>query len=72
MRFISVGLFLASVTTIQGAAVPRTHVLHEKHDAAVPKRWVQRKKLDSSAILPMRIGLTQRNLDRGHELLMDV
>jgi tripeptidyl-peptidase-1 len=72
MRFISLGLFLASVTTIQGAAVPHTHVLHEKRDAAVLKRWVRREKLDSSAILPMRIGLTQKNLDLGHEFLMEV
>jgi tripeptidyl-peptidase-1 len=72
MRFISLGLFLASVTTIQGAAVLHTHVLHEKRDAKVLKRWVQREKLDPSAMLPMRIGLTQKNLDLGHEFLMDV
>jgi len=72
MRFISLGLFLASATTIQGAVVTHTHVLHEKRDAAVLKRWVRREKLDSSAILPMRIGLAQKNLDLGHEFLMDV
>lgn len=72
MQFISLGLFLASITTIQGAAVPHTHVLHEKRDAAVLKRWARREKLDSSTILPMRIGLTQKNLDLGHEFLMDV
>jgi Pro-kumamolisin, activation domain len=72
MRFISLALFLASITIIQGVAVPYTHVLHEKRDAAVLKRWVQREKLDSSTILPMRIGLTQKNLDHGHEFLMEV
>ncbi|KAI0884159.1 Pro-kumamolisin, activation domain-containing protein [Annulohypoxylon maeteangense] len=44
---------------------------HEKRDAS-PISWSKRTAVDPSAILPMRIGLKQSNLQRGHDLLMDV
>lgn len=54
-------------------AVPTAHdyQLHERRDF-IPKAWVEGKKLDGKVSLPVRIGLTQSNLDYGHELLMDL
>ncbi|KAJ5471769.1 hypothetical protein N7530_009126 [Penicillium desertorum] len=54
-------------------AVPTAHdyQLHERRDF-IPKSWVEGKKLDGNVSLPVRIGLTQSNLDYGHELLMDL
>ncbi|CAG8908338.1 unnamed protein product [Penicillium nalgiovense] len=54
-------------------AVPTAHdyQLHERRDS-IPKSWVEGKKLDGNVSLPVRIGLTQSNLDYGHELLMDL
>lgn len=54
-------------------AVPRAHnyQLHERRDF-IPKSWVEGKKLEGNVSLPVRIGLTQSNLDYGHELLMDL
>ncbi|KAJ6177663.1 hypothetical protein N7519_008124 [Penicillium mononematosum] len=54
-------------------AVPTAHdyQLHERRDF-IPKSWVEGKKLDGHVSLPVRIGLTQSNLDYGHELLMDL
>jgi tripeptidyl-peptidase I len=70
MRSIFLEFLLAFVATAQSAAVP-SHVLHEKRDPASSKQWVRREKPASTEILPMRIGLKQRNLHRGHDFLMD-
>jgi tripeptidyl-peptidase I len=72
MRFIFLELILAFAATAQGAAVSHSHVVHERRDARSLKQWVKREKLSFTAILPMRIGLKQRNLHRGHEFLMDM
>ena len=47
------------------------HVVHEKHDVPM-KKWVKREALQPRGLLPMRIGLTQSNLDKGHAMLMEV
>lgn len=60
---------LAAVAT--AVSTPSNHVLHEKR-AAEPKHWSKRDAVDSSVVLPMRIGLTQQNLDKGHDMLMEV
>lgn len=71
MLLPSVLVLLALSVTAKSAAVPNTHVLHEKRDLS-SSQWVKRERLSSNALLPMRIGLKQRNLDRGHDFLMDV
>ena len=71
MRVPSLALIFAVAATAQGAAVPNSHVVHEKREVT-SSQWVKREKLSSRAVLPMRIGLKQRNLDRGDDFLMDV
>lgn len=46
-------------------------VSHEKRNAP-HKRWVKRDRISSTTLLPVRIGLSQGNLEKGHEFLMDV
>ncbi|KAK6516966.1 hypothetical protein TWF506_006846 [Arthrobotrys conoides] len=48
-----------------------TYVLHEKR-ATENRAWFKRSPADHSSVLPMRIGLKQRNLDKGHDLLMEI
>ena len=51
---------------------PSTHVVHEKREVQLDK-WTRRDiKLNRDAIIPMSIGLTQKNLDNGYDFLMDV
>lgn len=61
----------ALVTAVLASPLSQTNVVHEKR-TALPHGWKRRDVLDRRAILPMRIALTQSNLDRGHEWLMDV
>ena len=70
MQLFSVFLFLAAA--LRAAAAPTTsHVLHEKRQSA-PLQWEKRDRVDPSIVLPVRIGLTQRNLDLGPDLLDEV
>ena len=47
------------------------HVVHEKRDH-LPAKWAKKAKMDSRAVLPVRVGLKQRNLERAHEYLDEV
>ncbi|TBU54464.1 subtilisin-like protein [Dichomitus squalens] len=46
-------------------------VVHEKR-AQEPRDWVLTRRLEPSAVLPMRFGLTQSNLHKVEEMLMSV
>ena len=65
---LTVGAFAASAV---GSPVASTHAVHEKRDV-IPDGWSKRDALDRRAILPMRIGLAQGNLDKGSEWLNEV
>jgi tripeptidyl-peptidase-1 len=68
LQLIALTALLAS-----GLASPMSgYVVHEKRIVTSARRWVKRDKLESSVVLPMRIGLTQRNLHRADEYLLDV
>jgi tripeptidyl-peptidase-1 len=64
-------LLLGAATAVIARPAPHEYVVHERRDY-IPNSWIQSKKLDGSTTLPVRIGLTQSNLDRGHDLLMEM
>jgi tripeptidyl-peptidase-1 len=50
---------------------PSTYALHEKR-TAIPRLWSRGDRVERDAILPIRVGLTQSNLENAEEHLMDV
>lgn len=52
--------------------VPDTHTVHERHKPRITQHWAKRERLSPKTVLPMRIGLKQRNLDAGHTRLMEM
>ncbi|RDB14895.1 Aorsin [Hypsizygus marmoreus] len=72
MRFIPVFVAL-KFTICLAAPSPRSthHVVHERR-AAEPIDWLKSRRLESDKVLPMRFGLTQRNIDRLEEMLLAV
>ncbi|KAK3386302.1 peptidase S8/S53 domain-containing protein [Sordaria brevicollis] len=52
--------------------VPDTHALHERALPHWGRKWEKREPVSPNTVLPMRIGLKQANLDKGHDLLMDI
>ena len=67
-RLLSLFVLAVSVTSLPA---PDTYTLHEKREQPL-RQWVKRSRVDSGLILPVRIGLTQSNLDKGPELLYEV
>ncbi|KAL6807472.1 subtilisin-like protein [Trichoderma sp. SZMC 28013] len=64
-------LALISVAVVC-AASPTTHITHERRDIHSHRHWEKRNRLEPRDIIPVRIGVSQRNLDRGYDLLLDV
>jgi tripeptidyl-peptidase-1 len=46
-------------------------VLHEKRDGAL-HQWTKRSRAHADEILPVRVGLTQSNLHKAEEYILDV
>lgn len=64
-------LLAIAAVVAQCLADPSTHSLHERslHD---PVEYVKRELAPRDDIVPIRIGLTQRNLEHGDDLLHEM
>jgi tripeptidyl-peptidase-1 len=62
-------LLVASSIFVGSIAAPASHVLHEKRGAEAP---FSRRRVDPDALIPIRVGLKQSNLESGYERLMEV
>lgn len=71
MFFLKVASVSALTVLAVAAPSPARHVLHEKRSNPASD-WVKGARIESSAILPIRIGLAQSNLPKGPELLKEV
>ncbi|KAL4948193.1 peptidase S8/S53 domain-containing protein [Aspergillus filifer] len=69
MRFLIV--LFTTLATVALARPSSDHRLHERRDA-LPASWIEHTRLAGHEILPVRIGLAQPNLAKGHDLLMDI
>jgi tripeptidyl-peptidase-1 len=74
MRATTFSIYASAVlaTVVAGRSLPETYVLHERRDVDFPSGLVKRDRVDSSLVLPMRIGLRQSNLDKAEAWLMEV
>ncbi|KAN0090293.1 Peptidase S8/S53 domain containing protein [Hyaloscypha variabilis] len=63
------GLLTAAIAA--PTANSKRSAVHERRER-LPSHWKRNAKLHGDATLPMRIALTQSNLDRADEFLMDV
>ena len=72
--FASVALIVPGIiaAALPGALSSRSSLVpHEKRHA--PRtRWIKRDRIASATFLPVRIGLAQSHLEKGHDFLMDV
>ena len=73
MRASSIIVAVAALFSAVTVAAPSNtkHVLHEKRDGK-PHHWGKRSRAPSDGILPLRIGLRQRNLENADEYIRDV
>jgi len=73
MQLLAIAAVVGSLALlVQGAVVPNYGLaVHEKRNAP-HREWVKRDRISPRAKLPVRIGLKQRNLEKGYDFLMDV
>lgn len=65
-------LGLAASSSSVAALPAASYVLHETRGDVPRGHWKRGERVDSDAIIPLRIGLTQTNLHLGYDRLMDV
>lgn len=63
--------FLALSFVVRAAPTSEHHVVHEKREY-LSSAWVKRDKISGERYLPMRIGLTQTELENAEYHLMSV
>jgi tripeptidyl-peptidase-1 len=69
--FLKLSVLTAIVALVNAAPAPVKHVLHEER--STPSRdWIKGARIEKNAVIPMRIGLTQTNLEKGYEYIMEV
>lgn len=70
MHFTTPFLVASLAASAIAVGTPHNYVSHEKRHAPT-KKWVKRGEIAPNAILPVRIGLVQPNIEngRGAELL---
>ncbi|KAH8897175.1 putative alkaline serine protease AorO [Thozetella sp. PMI_491] len=72
MRYTALVLGTAALAAAIPTTFPRPgYTAHEKR-AHEPHMWTRRNAVPRDVLLPVRIGLKQANLHKGHNLLMDV
>jgi tripeptidyl-peptidase-1 len=71
MWLLSLSLVISSLALNVISSPTSGHVLHEKR-ASAPPLWIKRSKLDARTVVPVKIGLNQRNLDRAEDYIWDV
>ena len=69
VSLVVLGAFVAGAIALPAST---RYVVHEKRGNAASWSEISHTKPDKRIMLPVRIGLTQSNLDQGHDILMDV
>jgi Pro-kumamolisin, activation domain len=60
------------IAVCEAIPAPAAQGPHEKRSTSHATRWRRSARVDGDAVLPIRIGLTQNELDKGYSYLMDV
>jgi tripeptidyl-peptidase-1 len=68
---LNLAITAAIMAFVDAAPTSIKHILHEKREIPASD-WVKGARIESTAILPIRIGLSQGNLDKGHNMLLEV
>ncbi|KAL1654284.1 hypothetical protein SLS61_003289 [Didymella pomorum] len=64
-------LLLLGLSSLAAGSPLGSHVVHEKRNA-LPVAWTKHSRAPKDTILPVRIGLTQRNLEHSDRFLDDI
>jgi tripeptidyl-peptidase-1 len=65
------GWLLFGLSGVVTCSPRSTHAVHEKRHT-LPMAWTKHSRASKDAILPVRIGLNQRNLEHSERFLEDI
>lgn len=68
---VKLSVVAAIAALVHGAPASIKHVLHEERTVQ-SRDWTKGARIEKTAVIPMRIGLTQTNLEKGYDYLMEV
>lgn len=68
LQFALIAAIAALSNAVPASVKPVKHILHERR-LKPASDWVKGARVERNAILPMRIGLTQTNLEKAHDYL---
>ena len=71
MHFFTTIAAVALALKCSAAPSPGKHLVHEKRDGE-PHQWERRHRAIANQVLPIRIGLRQRNLENAERYIHDV
>ena len=72
MKF-EIGILLGSLAAFSLGVPSTRYEVHQKRDGRIASQWTRRDvKLSPRSVIPISIALSQRNLDKGDDFLMDV
>ena len=71
LKIVAAVAALAATAAAVPAPHEAPHALHEKREWE-SNDWQWRQRVPQGKKLPVRIGMTQSNMDRAHDLLMEV
>jgi tripeptidyl-peptidase-1 len=68
---VKLSVVAAIAALVNAAPASIKHILHEERTIH-SRDWTKGARVEKSAVIPMRIGLTQTNLEKGYDYLMEV
>jgi hypothetical protein len=68
---LAIGTSARDVAVSKKRDVPVSHILHERQMEHWDRTWEKRDRVPESALLPMRIGLRQSNIEQGRSMLAE-
>lgn len=71
MHFLSALAAALSLGAAHAAVMPSAMSLHEKR-SDMPTSWSKRFAAPRDLVVPVRIGITPRNFEQGHDMIMDI
>jgi tripeptidyl-peptidase-1 len=72
MKVFVLAILTGLTACASAAPAPVPHAVQEKRSTQIGKWACRDIKVNRIAIIPMSIGLTQRNLNNGYDFLMEV
>ncbi|KAL7945381.1 peptidase S8/S53 domain-containing protein [Trichoderma barbatum] len=71
-KSVTAAIVAALLSVVAARVAPSDHVRHEVRGKHLDSHWTKENRIEGAIIVPVRVGLTQSNLDKGEAMLMNI